>query len=104
MNREKAEDYCRALGQLKALYLQIELPSVIIFVTDIENLLMNVIKEVFPTSNHTFCTWNINNNVLANCKKSFNTKKAWKAFFSGWKSIMYASLDRKYCTLWNDFF
>jgi hypothetical protein len=45
---------------------------------------------------HLFCIWHINNNVLINCKKDFDTKKAWDEFFAAWKSVMYASSVVKY--------
>jgi hypothetical protein len=65
--------------------------------------LMNACKLKFSSTHHFFCIWHINNNVLINCKKIFDNKKTWNKFFNEWKLIMYATFERKYHQLWNEF-
>ena len=101
--KEKTEDYTWVLTQLKALYAALELPNPIVMTTDMERSLMIAIRTVFPATNHLLCLWHINNNVLANCKKAFNSKESWEAFFADWKTVVYAISEREYERVWIDF-
>jgi hypothetical protein len=65
---------------------------------------MLAIRERYENTNHLFCSWHINNNVLVNCKKAFSDKEAWTRFFGEWKTIMYAFSEAKFWELWDKFF
>ncbi len=104
MTKEKQNDYVWIMKQLKSLYQQLKISqNSTVFVTNMKKELMNVCKLTFSSINHLLCIWHINNNVLINCKKSFVFKEAWNVFFTEWKTIMYASFDRKYRQLWDQF-
>ena len=78
MARETSFDYIWILQQFKALYLNLKLPKSTIIVIDMKRDLMQTINIKFFFINHFFCLWHINNNVVANCKRSFDIKKEWK--------------------------
>ena len=99
MASETTADYTWVLSHLKALYLQLELPDPVVIVTDMERALMSAIDQTFPNTNHLLCIWHINNNIVASCKKSFDTKEAWDAFFAEWKSIVYATTEPEFWQL-----
>lgn len=60
-------------------------------------------STIFSTIDHMLRLWHINNNILSNCKKFFDTKKEWDDFFKKWKSIINASMKVKFWELWNQF-
>ena len=93
--------YSWTLEQLKELYRlsQISVSSVII--TDCETELISIMKIVYSEINHLFCVWHINNNVLTQCRKKFDTLKIWQKFFNRWKTMIYASTLKQYETVWN---
>lgn len=58
---------------------------------------MIAIKDVFSMdTNYFFCLWHINNNVIVNCKKYFDTKKTWAIDFAKQKSIVYILLEQEF--------
>lgn len=65
--------YTWALGTLKVLINESCLPSVIL--TNSEKTLIKSIGNVFPKTTHMLYIWRINKNIMANCKKLFNTNK-----------------------------
>lgn len=69
---DQPSDYTWVLQQLKTMYLDLELPDPTVIVTDMERGLMAAIPFKFPTANHILCLWHINNNVIADCEKSFS--------------------------------
>ena len=103
MAREQTSDYTWVLQQLKTTYLELELPDPTVIVTDMEKGLIAAITSKFPTANHLLCIWHINNNVVANCKRSFDDQKEWESFFAAWKSIVYASSEAEFWQLWDQF-
>ena len=44
-------------------------------VTNRELALMKYIDQRFPRSNYFLCTWHVNMNILANCRKRFLADK-----------------------------
>jgi MULE transposase domain len=46
------------------------------FVTDREIALIGALDNIFPNSIHLLCTWHVNMNILANCRKHFPKDKA----------------------------
>ncbi len=104
MTKEKQNDYVWIMKQLKFLYQQLKISQdSTVFVIDMKKKLMNVCRLTFSSINHFLCIWHINNNVLINCKKRFVSKETWNAFFTEWKTIIYASSDREYKQLWDQF-
>ena len=41
------------------------------WITDRELALMNTLDDLFPISDHLLCTWHVNINILANCRKYY---------------------------------
>jgi hypothetical protein len=91
MTKEITSNYCWVLNQLKTMYAQIKMSKLTIIVTNMKKELIVAMKIQLSEMHHLFCTWHINNNILANCKRSFRTKETWDLFFSNWKTMMYAS-------------
>ena len=103
MAKEATSDYTWMLQQLRGMYDGMMLPNPIVIVTDMEKSLIAGIEDVFPATNHLLCLWHINNNVLTNCKKSFDTKEAWDSFFADWKTVVYASSEPEFLESWERF-
>ena len=64
--------------------------------TDRELSLMNAIKRVFPGATHLLCKWHINRNVLARCKKLFETKEKWDRFIMSWNMLVSSSTEEEF--------
>lgn len=60
------------------------------------------LENVFPSVNHFLCLWHICKNVLANCKRSFDTE-AWDTLFAAWKSVIYADSESIFNEKWEQF-
>ncbi|KAL7233195.1 hypothetical protein ACSBR1_016929 [Camellia fascicularis] len=100
---EKEDNYTWALGLLRSVMDENTLPSVI--VTDKELALMNAICTVFPETTNLLCRWHIGKNVLANCKKMFETKDKWEMFIMSWNMlVMSSSEESKFVVAWTDTF
>ena len=78
IQNEREDCYSWALCILRKVIGNGVLPSII--VTDREMTLMNAISIVFPGAKHLLCRWHINRNILAKCKKLFETKEKWDQF------------------------
>ncbi|KAL7182043.1 hypothetical protein ACSBR1_040876 [Camellia fascicularis] len=91
---EKKDNYIWALGTLHSVMDENILPSVI--VTDRELALMNAICTVFPTTTNLLYRWHIGKNVLANCKKMFETKDNGKMFIMSWNMLVISSSEEVY--------
>jgi hypothetical protein len=63
---------------MKAIYDQLKILDSTVIVTNMKKALMLVIRETYTiiVINHLLCMWHINKNVLINCKKTFDDKKA----------------------------
>jgi len=48
-----------------------EIPEPDTWVTDRELALMNTLDCLFPEGEHLLCTWHVNMNILANCRKYY---------------------------------
>ena len=82
------------LGVVRSIISEDALPDVI--VTDRELSLMKAINSVFPNTRHLLCKWHINKNVLARCKKLFETKEKWYKFTLGWNMLIHSSTEKEY--------
>jgi hypothetical protein len=76
LSGEKKPDYERAVRWFWELMEQEHIEEPIWFVTDREIALMGALDNIFPNSIHLLCTWHVNMNILANCRKHFPKDKA----------------------------
>jgi transposase-like protein len=60
-------------------------PAVVI--TDADKALMAAIAEVFPTTINQLCRWHIEQNILKNCRKHFQSIEAFDEFMKCIKQI-----------------
>lgn len=98
MAKETTLDYIWVMQQIKGLYSLLTLSDPVVIIIDMEWGLMNAITSIFPRLGiaYLLCTWYINNNITINCKKIFNSKKAWDKFFDIWQVIIYAPSESEY--------
>ncbi|XP_052289406.1 uncharacterized protein LOC127899726 [Citrus sinensis] len=94
IEREREDNYSWALDKLKGFMGNNMLPSVI--VTDREVALMNAIQNVFSTATHLLCRWHISKNILANCKKLFETNEVWESFITSWNILVLSATKDHY--------
>lgn len=94
MSKEKEDNYTWALTTLKTFLDDQYIPSVI--VTDRELALMNSISNVFPSTRHVLCSWHINKQVATHCKKLFEKRERWNAFYSDWLSVVNSEIEDQY--------
>ena len=102
--KETNSDYCWIFIQLKILYMRLKFSNPTVFVIDMKKTLIFSIKMIFFNVNHLLYLWHINNNMLVNCKKAFDIKKKWNAFFIEWKAMIYFASKKKFWKTWNQFF
>ncbi|XP_038719826.1 PKS-NRPS hybrid synthetase CHGG_01239-like [Tripterygium wilfordii] len=86
LNSEKEDNYTWALRCLQSIIEESIAPKVI--VTDRELALMKSCRLVFPNAKKLLCRWHIYRSVLANCKRSFQNKESWDAFYSSWNTLV----------------
>ncbi|POW06884.1 hypothetical protein PSHT_10164 [Puccinia striiformis] len=63
-----------------------------VFVTDHNATLRKTWATTFPESQDNLCTWHINTNIAAHCKKDFASmtgEDGWNAFIDLWKLVTY---------------
>ncbi|XP_028081087.1 uncharacterized protein LOC114282577 [Camellia sinensis] len=65
-------------------------------IVDKELALMNAICTVFPATTNLLYRWHIRKNVLANCKKMFETKDKWEMFIMSWNMLVMSSSEEEY--------
>jgi hypothetical protein len=103
MTQKTIADYFWVLNQLKALYNQLKILNSITIVIDMKRDLMQAISVIFSDTNHLFCLWHININVVVNCKRNFDINETWNVFFFAWKSMIYFHTKEKYEKNWKIF-
>ncbi|XP_057496891.1 uncharacterized protein LOC130781651 isoform X1 [Actinidia eriantha] len=94
LQHEQEDNYTWALSVLCNLMDECALPDVI--VSEREMDLMNAIDSVFPTARHLLCRWHINKDVMAKCKKSFETEDKWDKFINRWNMVVLSSTEGEY--------
>ncbi|XP_023752378.2 PKS-NRPS hybrid synthetase cheA-like [Lactuca sativa] len=99
LEREDEENYSWALRAFKEIIGQD--PCVIM--SDRELALINAIKKVFPTTSNLLCVWNIEKNVLANCKKYFGRAEEFDIFMSDWNNVVYSTTEALFEENWFEF-
>ncbi len=99
LRNETEADYAWALARIAQLFDGIAKPKVI--VTDRELALMRALNTSFPESRH-LCVWHIEKNVLANCKRYFDTGNEWNAFFLLWTGVVSAENEQEFGAQWSE--
>ena len=96
LDQETEGDYIWAVNILKGLFPKGVFPSVI--ATDSEVALINALRLSFPAirTKLVLCYWHISKNVLANCKRYFETEELWEAFFSGFKACVFSKTEEEF--------
>lgn len=84
---EKEDDFNWALTRLRELITP-DLP--VILVTDRELALINAYQVVFPQARGLLCIWHSNMNILARCRKTFDTEETYKLFYKDIQGVIYA--------------
>lgn len=94
MQKETTNHYLWAMEHISTIYQGVDYPR--IFATDREEALVSAIDTVFPQSNILFCTWHIQRNIVANCKKHFaahelengeNANETFSKFLREWNNV-----------------
>jgi len=88
LQKETEECYAWALENVKSLYSGISYSPVIAI--DRYLALVNVVRDVFPTSPILLCTWHFNKNIAKNCNSMFETGERYDCFFKQWELVLYA--------------
>ncbi|KAH7575551.1 hypothetical protein JRO89_XS02G0142600 [Xanthoceras sorbifolium] len=91
---EREDNYTWALERLRSMMEDNIWPSII--VTDKDLTLMHAIHKVFPRATNLLCRWHISRNVLANCKKLFETKEMLEAFICRWNVLVLSATEQEY--------
>nr|CCA25904.1 Pc21g00130 putative [Albugo laibachii Nc14] len=98
LKEEKQSDYTWALSKLAIIWTPETRPGVI--VTDRELALMAAIDKLFSSSSHLLCVWHINKNILAKCKRQFETSEEWTVFLQQWCIWVAANTELEYEKQW----
>jgi hypothetical protein len=101
---EKEEDYAWALAEVHKIYARqvhrLAGPTTVL--TDRDQALSNALAAQWPITTHILCIWHINKGVVTNCKKFFETKEAWDAFFDKWHATWRAATVDDGLAAWRD--
>nr|CCA18090.1 Pc21g00130 putative [Albugo laibachii Nc14] len=100
LKEEKQSGYTWALSKLATIWTPETRPGVI--VTDRELALMAAIDKVFSSSSHLLCIWHINKNILAKCKRQFETSEEWTVFLQQWCILVAANTELEYEKQWKE--
>ena len=98
MDSEREDNYTWALERLCSTMDDDALPEVI--VTDRDLALLNAIRRVFPTAKNLLCRWHISRNVLAHCKRLFETKEKWDKFIMTWNILVLSTTEDEFNDHW----
>jgi hypothetical protein len=111
LSGEKEGDYEWPMTQFKELLDENDIPLPLYIVTDRELALINALETTFPEVVHILCTWHVNMNILANCRKHFPKDRpdlaqtspqryipdpAWESFLKDWSALLDASSEDEY--------
>lgn len=94
LQSEQEDNFVWALERLRSIVESNVLPSVI--VTDKNLALMNAIQGVFPNATNLICRSHISRDILANCKKLFESKDRWEAFINSWNVLVLSTSEEEY--------
>jgi hypothetical protein len=109
LSGEKEVSYEWAMKCLWELMEKMGIACPVLIVTDRETALMKALDQVFLESTHLLCTWHVNMNILANCRKHFPKDQPgptansldiadpkWAAFLKDWASLLNAGTEAEY--------
>ena len=96
---ETAADYAWSLENIRE-YLHPRVPEVL--VTDRDLALMSAITEAFPSAANLLCTWHIEKNFLAQCKKGF-VEDEWDSFLGKWRTVVQSETEDALERNWAEF-
>jgi hypothetical protein len=114
LSGEKGPDYDWAIEKFEEVMNSHEIPEPDTWVTDRELALMNTLDYIFPDSDHLLCTWHVNMNILANCRKHYPadlrdpSKKTlsnpqgyildpkWTEFLKDWAALVDSPTENEY--------
>ncbi|KAL5704010.1 hypothetical protein ACHQM5_022490 [Ranunculus cassubicifolius] len=99
LSKEEEEDYIWALMMFKKV-LGTHEPTVI--VSDRELALMNAIRVVFPRTTNLLCTWHVEKNISANCKKHFEEGSDWETFILCWTGVIQSDSESLFNEAWKE--
>src|SRR6266498_4656283 len=71
---EKHKDYLAVFSGIKKLYDEYDLLYPETVVTDTDSAEIKFLKHIFPNTNHIFCIFHVNNNILAKIKSKIKTE------------------------------
>ena len=71
MKRETAEDYERLFGYVSELYQHVDIPLLVVWLTDDDVQIAIGLKAAIPDASHALCIWHVEQKVGINCKKQF---------------------------------
>src|SRR4051794_6624192 len=71
LSGEREPDYMWAMECFQKLMSDNNISEPKSWVTDRELALMRCLDKLFPDANHLLCTWHVNMNILANCRKYY---------------------------------
>ncbi|KAL6567452.1 hypothetical protein OROGR_001120 [Orobanche gracilis] len=100
LRSEEEADYVWALIRFERILGSSQHPSVI--ATDRKFALLGAIGHVFPKTTHLLCVWHIQKNILANCKKHFETKIDFDGFLSAWADLVRSSNELVFDEAWRN--
>ena len=114
LSGETGADYDWAIDKFEEVMNSHEIPEPDTWVTDRELALMNTLDHMFPDSDHLLCTWHVNMNILANCRKHYPAdlrdplKKTlsnpqgyvpdpkWTEFLKDWAALVDSTTENEY--------
>jgi hypothetical protein len=109
LSGEKEASYKWAIKCLRELLRKMGISCPILIVTDRETALMKALDRLFLKATHLLCTWHVNMNILANCRKHFPKDQPgptprspdvidpkWEAFLKDWASLMDSATEVEY--------
>ena len=103
MFSEFTQDYAWLLQMIIELYELLDIPNLIVIITDAEKRLIAAIPSTYGAAgpNHLLCLWHINKNIVVHCKKWYQTDEDWLKFHAAWQTVLYANTVEKFEENWN---
>jgi hypothetical protein len=121
LSGEKEADYDWAMSHFQDMIEEHGILEPDTWVTDRELALMNTLDDLFPDIDHILCTWHVNMNILANCRKHYPADKQdlakktavnpqgyipdpqWVKFLKDWQALLDSLTHAEYRTRLSQF-
>ena len=94
LKEEQEDNFNWCLDSLKFLIHSRLMPFIV--VTDRDLALANALKRIFPISRHFLCRWHIRENILGQCKKTFDIKEKVDLFMSEWSLMVMVDTEEDF--------